>query len=161
MAKLKNRRWERFCVEYVTNGFNASKAARAVGAPAASAGEQGSQYLKKPEFMKRVDELMEDINNDRIMSVTELLELSTAMARGNIKDVYDENGQIIPVHEMSDEVSVGIHEVQMLGDRVTVVKMGKERTAAMERLAKHHNIYDNHQKAGAAVFFMDEKDAAS
>ncbi len=161
MAKLKNRRQEAFCCEYLANGFNATKAARSVGAPTASAYSQGHDYLKKPDIMKRVDELMIDITDDRIMSAKELLIEASAMARGNIKKLYDEGGAIIPVHEMSDEDAAGVHEVQMLGGTVMNIKFGKDKGRAMDMLAKHHNMYEQHQQAGAATFFMDEKDAAS
>ncbi len=161
MAKLKNRRWERFAREYIANGFNGAKAARAVGCSVDSSPSMAGKWLGNEHILQRVNDLNDDINDDTIMSAKELLQEASAMAKANIKDCYDEDGRLLHPIDMTDETASGIHEVQQLGAVVTSIKFGKDKGKAMDMLAKHHNMYEGHQQAGAAVFFMDDKDAAT
>lgn len=159
MAKLKNRRHERFACEYVSNGFNGAKAMRSVGAPSNAAGQQAHEVLSRPEVTLRVAELADNINSDKIMTAEELLDEMSKMSKFNIKDAYDENGTLLPIHEMSDEVAIMIKKVERLGGNITRVEFSGDKRPAMEMMAKYHNLYENHQQSGAMVVHMDEKDA--
>jgi len=158
MPRLKNMRHERFCREYIRNGFNGAKAARAVGCTVNSSNVQGAKWLANSNILQRVIELNDDINDDIIMSAEELLAEASAMARANIKDCYDEDGVLIHPSQLDESVTVNIHEVQHVGANVTHVKFGKDKSRAMDLLAKKHNLFGDHQQAGASTFYMDEKD---
>lgn len=159
MAKLTNRQHERFACEYVSNGFNATKAARSVGYAHNSAHVQGSRLLSDDKVVARVGELADNINSDKIMTAEELLDEMSKMSKFNIKDAYDENGQLLPIHEMSDEVAIMVKKVERLGGNITRVEFSGDKRPAMEMMAKYHNLYENHQQSGAMVVHMDEKDA--
>lgn len=159
MAKLKNKRHERFCCEYVANGMNASAAARSTGYSVISASTRGSQLMQKDEIVSRIAELAEDINDDRIMTAQELLAEFTKMSKFNIKDAYDEHGNLLPIHEMSDECAIMVKKVERLGGNITRVEFSGDKRPAMESLAKYHNLYEGHQASGAMVVHMDDKDA--
>lgn len=60
MPELKNLSRERFAREYVRNGHNATKAAKAAGYSEKSAYSQGSRLLKKDEVLARVREIEEN-----------------------------------------------------------------------------------------------------
>ena len=159
MARLKHKRWERFTREYVRNGFNGAKAARAVGCTVVSSSEMASKWLRKDKILKRVDELADDINDDCIMDAQELLHEASAMAGANIADCYDEEGVLLHPAAMERNVSVNVHEIQSVGTNITSIKYGRDKRAAMEYLAKYHNLFKGHQEAGAANIYLDEKDA--
>lgn len=109
--------------------------------------------------MLRVVELNADICDDSIMTAEELMAEASSMARANIKDCYDEDGLFIHPADLDDEVTINIQEVQTLGANVTNIKFGKDKRFGMDLLAKHHNLFEKHQKSGAATVFMDDKDA--
>ena len=139
--------------------FNGAKAARAVGCSVASSAEMASKWLRNDKILARVTEFCEDINDDCIMSAEELLTEASAMAGANIADCYDEDGVLVHPSQMDRSVSVNVHEVQNLGANVDSIKFGKDKRAAMEYLAKYHNMFKGHQEAGAANIHLDEKDA--
>lgn len=165
MPKLKHLRHERFCREYVSNGYNATKAARAVGAPSNSAHSQGSDYLKKPEIINRIMELNDNLLTATVMTPEDIAAELSAMASFNPVDLTDEEGQPIPLHELPRSVAVGAQEMVLtkLQDGRTayvVEKAGKDKRAALDMLAKHHNWFAAHQESGKAEMkiVISEKD---
>lgn len=169
MARLKNKRWERFCREYVKREFNASAAARAVGYSVISARQQGHILMTKPDIQRRVNELVDDINDDSIMTAEEVLFEASKLAGFDLADCYDEQGRIIPIEEMDERVTTSINEIEVQALEVdgqivnvpTKIKAGRDKKYGLELLSKYHNLLEAHQKAGAAIntIYIDEKDA--
>lgn len=162
MPRLKNRRHERFAREYVRNGFNGAAAARSVGISNASARQIASEWLTKPNILDRVNELNEDFLNDSAMSVEEAAMLLAEIARFNPKNLYDENGQLLPIHELDAETAASIQEFEIDQVRgVAKVKAGKDRKSALMDILKHYNWHEEHNRSARSDIhiYMDEKDA--
>lgn len=160
MPRLKNRRHERFAREYIRQNFNGAAAARAVGCPHTSARTTASDWLAKPNVSARVTELADNLLDDILVSKEELIAESNKLAMFNPKDMYDEDGQLLPIHEMDDDVAISVQEMEMLGARVIKIKAGRDKRAAIEQGLKMHNAFENHQEAGSGIINiqMDEKD---
>ena len=63
MSKLTGKQ-ERFCREYLKDGkFNATRAAEAAGYSKKTAYSIGNENLKKPEIIKRLEQLQKKTNN--------------------------------------------------------------------------------------------------
>ncbi|MBQ9709482.1 MAG: terminase small subunit [Clostridia bacterium] len=71
---LKNLTRERFCMEYVRNGHNATKAAIAAGYSEKSAYSQGSRLLKNEEIAERIRQIEGDLLNELGITQTSVLE---------------------------------------------------------------------------------------
>jgi hypothetical protein len=147
MPRLSNEQHETFARRYV-QCFHAERAALQSGYASKFA---GARLLTKPEIAARVRELNEamlkasDITAARVM-----LELGR-VAFADIRQVFDDKGHLIPIHELSDDAAASIagieHESKFersteleldlaTGEMVPVVKRIETRTAKIKRFNK-------------------------
>lgn len=140
----------RFCDEYLIS-FNATKAAIAAGYSKKTARAQGSRLLtvvdiqnylqsKKQKTLQKLE-----ISKDRVM-----LELSR-VALQDIRQFYDEDGNLIPIHLLDDDAAAvlsGMEEEEIYDivkgkkKQVGVLRKIKrwDKLKAIEMLAKHYGI---------------------
>jgi phage terminase small subunit len=125
-----------------------------------TAGSIAHELLKKPEILKRIQVLNDDILDGVMMSKEEALAAMAMMAKFNPQDAYDEHGQLLPIHEMPPEVAMQIKEIERHGSTITSVRFQNDRRAATESLLKHYNAFEDHQKSGRGEInvFLDDKD---
>ena len=76
---------KRFCDEYIKLG-NAKEAAINAGYSKKTAKSMGSENLTKPDLKKYIDERMEQLASERIMSAQEILERLSLIANAEIKE---------------------------------------------------------------------------
>lgn len=74
-----------FADYYIETG-NATESAIKAGYSKKTAMEMGYENLRKPQIKSYIDERMKEIENKRIADATEVMELLTSMARGEIKE---------------------------------------------------------------------------
>ena len=132
MPELKNKKHERFCIEYIVD-LNASQAAIRTGYAPKNANNIGSRLLANADIRARVDELLAEMQNSRIADATEVLEYLTAVIRG----------------EKQEEVLV----TDPMGQTEIKLKAigGREQVKAAELLAKRYSLLtDNVKMNGAA-----------
>lgn len=160
MPKLKNYRHERFCREYVRRNFNGSAAARAVGVPEGSVRTTASAWLAKPNIFARVEELADDALADVMMTKQEVINQMAKLANFNPQDAFDDEGRLIPIHEMDEATAASIKEIEHAPGEFKV-KFSDQRRAALSDLMRHYNAFEDHQKAGAGEMnvYLDSKDA--
>lgn len=103
---------ERFCQLYTTC-WEATRAAREAGYSAKSAGYQGYQLLQNPLVKARIAELrdhaLEEIGVTRERLLLELSRLSYV----DTADAYDKLGQLLPIHEMPENVRRAITKIKV------------------------------------------------
>jgi len=155
MARLSNPRHERFCREYVANGFVGTKAARSVGYASNSAHVTASQFLSNPKFIDRINELTDDLYAQTMMPKAEALSRLSALASLDVTQVFDENGQQIPIHELPKDVAGSIKEIGESGLKFI------DPAAALRDVLRHYNAFEDHQKAASSEIHvhLDDKDA--
>ncbi len=76
---------KRFCDEYIKLG-NAKEAAIKAGYSPKTAKSMGAENLTKPDLKKYIDERMEQLASERIMSAQEAVELLSSIARAEITE---------------------------------------------------------------------------
>lgn len=81
-----------------------------------------------------------DITQERVL--TEL----AGIAYLDPADLYDEHGGLLPIRDMPERVRRAISSIEH-GKDGTKIKFWS-KTAGADMLAKHLNLYDQHQKAG-------------
>lgn len=99
MGKLENERHERFCIEYVRT-LNAKKSYLQAYPESTdrNAESSGSRLLSNAKVKERLSELLEQDRNNRIASAEEVLEMLTAIARGETtEEVVTSKGNIVTV----------------------------------------------------------------
>lgn len=120
MPRLSNEQHERFCRFYATEP-NGQKASELAGLSPTT----GSKLLQRREVVWRIQELSDrnlkaaDITAQRV-----ILELGR-IAFSDIRDVFDERGNLLPPHEMSDDAAASLAAIK--GDKVTRRKVAVPR----------------------------------
>ena len=96
------------------------------------------------------------------MSAAEARAETAALAAFNMADFYDEDGLLIPIHELPREVAACVTEVEY--DRLTQqlptkLKAGKDKLGALDKIHRIHGSYELDNKGtGEIHIHLDEKD---
>lgn len=145
MEPLKNARHEQFCREYLID-LNGAQAATRAGYSEKSARITSSKLLTNPNIQARISWLMEQRNRkvgvDSEIVLAYLVELATL----NIKDIHDQDGNLLPLQEWPDAWARGIQGLEtsqvMVDELPTLVNKFKmpDRLKAWELIGKHTDI---------------------
>lgn len=87
-------------VHYYCQHWNGKKAAIAAGYPPKSAQQVGSENLFKPVIKEAIDEQLSRITGKVDFDAESVVQEIGHLAFANIKDCYDENGELIPINEL-------------------------------------------------------------
>ena len=142
MAKL-NARQELFCLEYIKDG-NATQAAIRAGYSEKTAGSISTRLLQKVNIRARIDELMAEMQQEKIADAEEVLRYLTSVIRG----------------EATEEVAVGTP----IGPEVITKRIGgREQVKAAELLAKRYGLLTEHVKltGGLPVQIVDDMEGSN
>lgn len=145
-------RQESFARAYATH-FNASRAAIQAGYSKATAFVTGTQVKALPQVQARIAELLEPHRREfEVTRERTLLELAR-IAYADIRELYDENGQLRPIHELEDHVAATIASVEEerrtegRGEDAVDIRTKKVKThdkmKALEMLSKHLQLYSD------------------
>lgn len=137
MAKL-NARQELFCLEYIKDG-NATQAAIRAGYKPKYANTNANKILQNTTVRARIDELMAEMQQDKIADAEEVLRYLTSVIRG----------------EATEEVAVGTP----IGPEVITKRIGgREQVKAAELLAKRYGLLTENVKlsGGLPVQIVDD-----
>jgi phage terminase small subunit len=127
MGKLNDRQ-EKFCIEYIKNGGNATTAYKAAGyMNTAAAHVNAGALMQKPEIKARIAELLGQQRADDIADANEILRYLTSVMRGNHK-----TGQLVVVGTGQGYSAAEIFEKD---------PDEKERIEAAKTLAKIHGLF--------------------
>jgi phage terminase small subunit len=87
---------ERFCREYLKNGFNGTQAAISAGYSQKTANEQAARLLAKVSIKEFIQKAKKEIDDKDIMTATEILKELSIIAKSDLKNyiTIDESGQI-------------------------------------------------------------------
>lgn len=142
MAKLSARQ-ELFCLEYIKDG-NATQAAVRAGYSPKTAYSTGQRLLKNVEVRARIDELMADLQQEKIADAEEVLRYLTSVMRG----------------EATEEVAVGTP----IGTEIITKHIGgREQVKAAELLAKRYGLLTENVKltGGLPVQIVDDMEGSN
>ena len=152
-TKKRSDKLELFCQAYVGTLGNATQAYIMAGYPEKSAQVEASKALSLPMVRERIREIAQDNHDGIVMSKDEVLRELSLIGRGDpIEGMYDENGELLHPIQMDLSTRLKIREVtgEQHGQTPTV-KFSGDKMAALEKLAKHYNIYED-QQAGQVNF---------
>ncbi len=111
MPKLVNKKFERFCREYV-HDHNATRAAAAVGFSKKTAGQQGSRLLKNVKVQARIAELEAEVNSKVAEKTAITKEWAAEKYRQFVefdpRKMFNDEGKTKPIHELDDETALAI-----------------------------------------------------
>ena len=131
-------RKELFCLEYIKDG-NATQAAIRAGYKPKYAGTNADKLLKNTNIRARIDELMAEVQQEKIADAEEVLRYLTSVIRG----------------EATEEVAVGTP----IGTEIITKHIGgREQVKAAELLAKRYGLLTENVKlsGGLPVQIVDD-----
>ena len=131
-------RQELFCLEYIEDG-NATQAAIRAGYKPKYAGTNADKLLKNTNIRARIDELMAEVQQEKIADAEEVLRYLTSVIRG----------------EATEEVAVGTP----IGTEIITKHIGgREQVKAAELLAKRYGLLTENVKlsGGLPVQIVDD-----
>lgn len=103
---------ENFCQTYLID-FNATRAAKAAGYSANSATEIGAENLRKLHIQQRIYELREEMGKKFDVSRERIVQELAKLAYFDTKDLYDEEGNLLPIQTLPNSVSAAISGVEV------------------------------------------------
>jgi phage terminase small subunit len=146
-----------FVEAYVTNGGNATEAAKTAGFAPRSAHVAGSRLIKGAKVAAAIKERQAAAlaSAQRLTDLTaiEVLESLARDIRFDPAKLYREDGSLKPIHEMDedtrlalrgaeiDEIALGCGDERTVVGHTTKVKF-PEKTSAREQGMKHFGLYD-------------------
>lgn len=117
---------------------NATRAAIAAGYKKKSAYSIGSENLSKPEIKAYIEKRMAPIAKKRVFDSQVVLEEIGRICTQNAKELYDQDGNLIPIHLLPDDVAATISAVEA----EETVTLGTEGSPTVLTRTKKIKRYD-------------------
>jgi len=113
MPELANRQHELFCREYVATRFNGRRAAIMAGYDGENPSHSAWQLRQREDIRDRIRELSERVLD--VAQVTgDMIVLEAArIAFSDIRQVFDEEGNLKPIHQLSDDAAAAIEGIDI------------------------------------------------
>ena len=142
-----------FVEQYLSNGNNATQAALVAGFSQKTAASQGARLLKHVDVIDKLTARQTEVFNNLQITTERILQERARMAFFDVRKLYDENGNLIPLHKLDADtaaVIAGVDVTQIGGDEgVSLVKKYKlaDKNAALTSLERQLGMYraDNEQ----------------
>lgn len=157
-----NDRQIKFCEEYVSCAFNATEAAINAGYSKKTARSIASELLTKPNISAKISQLLDHKNKTIELTKERVLEEIAKIAFSDIKNAFNEDGTLKPIHMMDKGTSSIISSIEVEDHHIeryngangrkrllasTTKKIRNwDKTKALEMLAKHYKIYSDAPK---------------
>ena len=146
MAKL-NPRQAIFYGEFIKDR-NATRAAIAAGYPESSAHVAGARLLKNPKIAAAIDVWTQSKVQKYEASAEEVIQILTDLVRADVGNLYDREGNPIPVHKLDDVTRAAVAVVEdettegpgFMTTRKRRVRMA-DKIRAGELLGKYHKLF--------------------
>lgn len=115
-----------------------------------------SASLRLHKVRERIKELLNQQHEGIMMGKDDVLREVSLIASGDLINCYDEDGRLLHPTRMDMPTRMNVSEIEttMIHNSdeqptisVTKLKFGKDKLAALEKLMKHYNSYEDHQGA--------------
>lgn len=164
---LLSQRKYAFVQHYIQNGGNGAQAVIAAGGSKKRARQTAYQYLQDPQVRSLVRHLVQDATEPLLAKAesTKAILLETAkIAFSNPKDLFDEDGNPIPISQLSDTAAAAIQSVKVSteggqdGEPLTTVTEFKTRDklSALRLLGTHAGMFVEKKEVNITVGLADK-----
>lgn len=156
MSELNDKQ-KRFCEEYLID-LNATQAAIRAGYSKSSAKEIASENLTKPNIQQYLSNRQKELQEATGITQKRVLEEYAKIAFADIRDVYNEDGSLKNISELSDEAAAALAGIETdeifegYGEERIQTGISKkikrwDKVKALDSLGRHLGIFgkDNEQ----------------
>lgn len=155
----------RFVAEY-RKDLNATQAAIRAGYSPKTAKQQGSRLLSYADIAEAVKNVTVQQMQSADLTAARVLEELRRLAFSDVRDLFDAQGNLRPLHELTPEQSAALASVEVVkknvaaGDGVvdTVHKVRIwDKTKALDSLAKHFGLLTERVEHGGTLVIRHEQ----
>jgi phage terminase small subunit len=148
-----------FIKEYIID-FNAAAAARRAGYSERTSKEIGFEHLTKPHIQAAVQAEKDKRSARTEISQDRVLKEYARLAFLDPREFYDESGNLVPIHKLSDDAAAcisGIDTKRIMGEDDQVCELVKikltDKRASLSDVSRHLGMFekDNAQPMQAAI----------
>ena len=159
---------QRFVTEWIKT-CKYIDSARAAGSKARNLSQAGRQLLRKAEINAAVKEMQSELADSLEITPERVLREYARIAFSDTRNLFDEDGHLIPLHQLSQDQSAAIGgiDVNLAGDgdggMVTVKKIKIwDKRGALDSLSKHLGLFEKDNEQGKTdnivqIFESDSK----
>jgi phage terminase small subunit len=173
-ARADGLKHEKFCQNYVltqnaTEAYLVAYSTKSRPIKDTSAAANGWKLLRNTQIQARMKELRIHGHENLMVSFEETLQEIGGLAMFDPKDMFDEDGRVLPIHEMPIVARKMVHEFKQFttdstndeGDVThtryeTEIKYGKDKGKYLDMVMKFYNAYQEHQKAGSGIIVVQQ-----
>jgi len=135
MPALKSTKKEIFCNEYVINGGNAAKAVVSAGYSPNRPEVQGYRLLQNADILARIAELRIPLEIRLDISKDKVVGRLMQFAFTDLRDFFDEAGNLTNISELSDDAAAAI-----IGVEVESIKFDGVEVAQLKKIKRNDQI---------------------
>ena len=156
MKKKLTKQQKLFTKEYLVD-LNATQSAIRAGYSKKTARSQGQRLLTNVDIQELIQKETRKKFNEVDLTAKKVIDEIIKLAFANIKNIYDEKGNLLPVHELSDDVAACIQEISQdeMGnsrdDAIVIKRKYKlsDKKSNLEMLARYFKLLtDKHEHSG-------------
>lgn len=127
-----------FCMEYVRCAGAGNEAAILAGYSKNSAWAQARILLEKPDIKRYIKELQNDLSFKIGISAEDIAKEYAKVGFSNIKQLFDENGRMMTVDELTDEAGATVSEYQVIDTKYGEKRVLKrfDKLKALQNLSR-------------------------
>ncbi len=144
MGALKNRRHERFCLEYVRD-LNATQAAIRVGYSQRAAKQIGSRLLTYADVADRVAELQMQVANKLEITAERVLRETARIAFADPRRFFNEDGTLKNIKDLDDDSAAALASFEIEDGNTQHGRIHKikryDKGSALTLLGKHLKLF--------------------
>ena len=157
MARLTHKK-RRLVREWMNNGYHATNAAITLGYSAATAAQAVSRIFAEPEVIEYITQVQQKIDDELDFDRVDILNEMGRIALADTRQIFNEDGTLKPIHMLDDDTAAAVKSVKVVS---RALGHGKDveiehthevqlhaKQPALTDLAKHFNLYEDHQKSG-------------
>ena len=153
-----------FVKEYLVD-LNATQAAIRAKYSKKTAGAIGEENLKKPDIAKAIQAEMDKRGKRTEITADKVLQEIAKLGFADIRRVFNEHGQLLPVHMLPQEVAASISSIEVVttripgSDPVEVEHTSKikfwDKRGSLELLGKHLKLFTDKVEISGRLSFRE------
>lgn len=157
-----------FVEAYITNGRNATEAAKTAGYSEKTAYSMGGQLLKHLETQRLLKDRQESLSAKYELTTENVIAELAKIVHADLRKVIGADGQVIPIKDWPDDMAAAIAAIEVAeigqdGQAIGQTKKIKlwDKNSAIEKAMKHLGLFekDNDQKRGVADLSEEQLNA--
>ena len=153
-----------FVKEYLVD-LNATQAAIRAKYSKKTAGAIGEENLKKPDIAKAIQAEMDKRGKRTEITADKVLQELAKLGFADIRNVFNEHGQLLPIHMLPAEVAASISSIEVVttripgSDPVEVEHTSKikfwDKRGSLELLGKHLKLFTDKVEISGRLSFRE------